>query len=76
MIRKVLSLVMLILMFMVGIVFNAHSQEGPRRYGILGQIAPEFKSIDWVNKEGKNIEPIQLSDYKGKVVYILFFQDW
>ena len=44
--------------------------------GIRGQAAPELKLDTWIDGNGKKIEPIQLSDYRGKVVYLYFFQDW
>lgn len=44
--------------------------------GILGQAAPELKLNTWIDGNGKKIAPIQLSDYRGKVVYLYFFQDW
>lgn len=45
-------------------------------YGILGQIAPELNLNTWIDENGKKIEPIRLSDYRGKVVYLYFFQNW
>ncbi len=66
----------LILVFSVGAVSSAYSEDKSQKYGILGQVAPEFKSVEWVDKDGKQIDPIQVSDYSGKVIYLLFFQDW
>jgi hypothetical protein len=45
-------------------------------YGILGQIAPELNLNTWIDENGKKIEPIRLSDYRSKVVYLYFFQNW
>jgi hypothetical protein len=45
-------------------------------YGILGQPAPEINLNTWIDGNGKKIEPIRLSDYHGKVVYLYFFQNW
>jgi hypothetical protein len=44
--------------------------------GILGQRAPELKLNNWIDADGKNMQPIHLSDYRGKVIYLYFFQDW
>ena len=46
------------------------------QYGILGQTAPQLKLKSWIDGNGKKIEPISLNDYRGKVVYLYFFQDW
>ena len=45
-------------------------------YGILGQTAPELKLNTWIDGDGKEIEPISLNDYRGKVIYLYFFQNW
>ncbi len=43
--------------------------------GILDQAAPEWGVESWFNlPEGK--EKLSLADYKGKVVYLYFFQSW
>ena len=44
--------------------------------GILGQRAPELNLNDWIDAEGKQTAPIRLSEYRGKVIYLYFFQDW
>ncbi len=44
-------------------------------YGIKGEQAPSFEVAKWIDGNGKSTE-IELSDYKGKVVYILNFQSW
>jgi len=46
------------------------------QYGILGQPAPELNLSDWIDGNGNKTESIRLSDYRGKVVYLYFFQDW
>lgn len=38
--------------------------------------APEFDVNQWVNTEGKVIEPIQLSDFNGKFKIVYCFQSW
>ena len=45
-------------------------------YGILGQTAPELRLTDWIDGKGEPMAPITLSRYRGKVVYLYFFQDW
>ena len=50
--------------------------EAAARYGILGQNAPEIMLDTWIDGNGKKIEPIRLNDFRGKVVYLYFFQDW
>lgn len=45
-------------------------------YGIEGDKAPEWNIKQWVDGEGKPINPINLSDYKGKFKVIYCFQSW
>jgi len=45
-------------------------------YGIQGQQAPELNLTGWIDGDGNRIDPIQLSSYRGKVIYLYFFQDW
>ncbi|MDJ0916050.1 MAG: hypothetical protein QNI95_20960 [Desulfobacterales bacterium] len=45
-------------------------------YGILGQKAPEIYLNSWIDENGAEIAPIRLIKYRGKVVYLYFFQDW
>ena len=47
-----------------------------RNLGILGQKAPELGLDNWIGKDGKKIPPIKLQDFRGKYVYLYFFQDW
>jgi hypothetical protein len=44
-------------------------------YGILGQPAPDLELNTWIDENGKETEPISLNDYRGKIVYLYFFQD-
>ena len=44
--------------------------------GILGQQAPNLNLNNWINGDGEKIEPIRLSAYRGKVIYLYFWQDW
>lgn len=45
-------------------------------YGIVGNNAPEFKIEQWVNREGKDIAPLYLSDFKGRYKVLFCFQSW
>lgn len=47
------------------------------KYGILGEKAPELSNnIEWIDGNGKEMEPILLSDYAGKFKVIYGFQSW
>ena len=45
-------------------------------YGIQGETAPSLTAQAWVDTEGNPGQPFNLEDHRGKVVYLLFFQDW
>lgn len=45
------------------------------KYGIKGEQAPPFEVSKWIDGNGDDTE-IKLSDYEGKVVYIMNFQSW
>ncbi len=45
-------------------------------YGIQGQMAPELNLFNWIDGNGDKTDAIKLSDHRGKVVYLYFFQDW
>ena len=46
------------------------------QWGILGQQAPELELNTWIDENGKPTDPVKLEDYRGKVIYLYFFQDW
>ena len=46
------------------------------QYGILGRQAPELELNTWIDGNGKPMDPVKLRDYRGKVIYLYFFQDW
>ena len=46
------------------------------QYGILGRQAPELELNNWIDGNGKPMDPIKLKDYRGEVIYLYFFQDW
>ena len=52
------------------------SPSSSRELGIAGTQAPELGNLVWFDKNGGKIAPVKLSDYKGKVVYLDFFQSW
>ena len=78
----VASLLMGTLLFLIGGFFDLNTPLGiptasaKTKYGILGQLAPELNLSNWINGDGKKIDPVRLSDYRGKVIYLYFWQDW
>ena len=70
------------MLFLVGNIFDLNAPikistaSADSRLGILGRPAPELNLSFWIDGHGKKIESIRLSDYRGKVVYLYFFQDW
>ena len=56
--------------------FEIQSVSASSHLGILGRRAPELNLNNWIDGDGKQMTPIQLSDYRGKVIYLYFFQDW
>ena len=44
--------------------------------GILGQQAPSLNLNNWIDGDGKKIASVRLSAYRGKVIYLYFWQDW
>ena len=37
---------------------------------------PTLGLDNWIDGNGKPMDPVSLKDYRGKVVYLYFFQDW
>ena len=58
------------------ILFGLKPASADVQYGIQGQLAPELNLTTWIDGDGKQIDPIKLSHYRGKVIYLYFFQDW
>lgn len=46
------------------------------QHGILGRQAPELNLTTWIDGDGKQMDPVKLIDYRGKVIFLYFFQDW
>lgn len=45
-------------------------------YGIAGQQAPNWTIEQWIDADGQPTDPIELADYKGKVLILFGFQSW
>jgi hypothetical protein len=60
----------------LSLIFELHSVSASTQFGILGQEAPELELNSWIDGNGKPMDPVKLKDYRGKVVYLYFFQDW
>ena len=63
------------IILLIGIV-GMQQSSASNQYGILGRRAPEFGLNSWIDGNGKAMDPIEVSDYRGKVIYLYFFQDW
>ena len=56
--------------------FGMQTASANTQYGILGQQAPGLELDTWIDGNGKPMDPVKLTDYRGKVIYLYFFQDW
>ena len=56
--------------------FKIPNASADAHLGIMGQPAPELNLSTWIDGNGKKTESVNLADYRGKVVYLYFFQDW
>ena len=57
--------------------FNTnHTQPDMRKYGKMGEAAPELMVGKWIDKDGLPREEILLSNYEDKVVVLYCFQAW
>jgi hypothetical protein len=56
--------------------FGLQPVSASTQYGILGRQAPELELNNWIDGNGKPMDPIKLKDYRGEVIYLYFFQDW
>ena len=72
----------LILPFGMNYIFDSSDSNGFQtasantQYGILGQQAPELNLTTWIDGNGKPMDPVKLEDYRDKVIFLYFFQDW
>jgi uncharacterized protein YqjF (DUF2071 family) len=70
------------LIFFVGDIFDSRmpfkisTASADSRLGILGQAAPELNLSTWIDGKGEKTQSLRLRDFRGKVVYLYFFQDW
>lgn len=52
-------------------------KDQPIKYGIEGYKAPELdQEIEWIDGHGQDMDPIRLSNHKGKFKVIYGFQAW
>ena len=56
--------------------FEISTASADSRLDILGQPAPELNLSTWIDGNGQKTESVRLNDFRGKVVYLYFFQDW
>ncbi len=56
--------------------FGIKPASASSQWGILGQPAPELELNSWIDGNGKPMAPVKLQDYRDKVIYLYFFQDW
>ena len=56
--------------------FKIPSAAADAHLGIRGRPAPELNLSTWIDGNGKKSDSVRLSDFRGKVVYLYFFQDW
>ncbi len=48
----------------------------PKRYGIVGKLAPELRVDYWIDAQGDKTQPFRLSDCKDKWIFLKCFQSW
>jgi hypothetical protein len=74
--RLVLLLIILMSLSVSEVLYEIQQASASSHLGILGRPAPELNLDNWIDTDGKQRTPIQLSDNRGKVIYLYFFQDW
>jgi len=62
--------------FAIGLITVCQASQPIQKYGILGKTSPELTTEYWVNEKSEPVKKVSLLDYKGKVICLLFFQDW
>jgi len=50
--------------------FGMQTASANTQYGILGQQAPGLELDTWIDGNGKPMDPVKLTDYRGKVIYL------
>ena len=58
------------------LIFGLQKASARSQYGILGRQAPELELNSWIDGDGKPMDPVKLEDYRDKVIFLYFFQDW
>jgi hypothetical protein len=71
-----LLIIILISLLILDFPYAIKTASASTHLGILGQRAPELNLNDWIDADGKKMAPIRLTEYRGKVIYLYFFQDW
>ena len=75
--RKMLvSLALMSFFFAVQATFGIQPASARSHYGIVGSQAPALDLNTWIDGRGEKMAPIHLRAYRGKVIYLYFFQDW
>ena len=78
-VMKILCASMVLLgagLILLSLNFGIQTASANTQYGILGQQAPGLELDTWIDGNGKPMDPVKLTDYRGKVIYLYFFQDW
>ena len=72
----VLLLFILMSLFVSEVLYETKPALAHSHLGILGRRAPELNLDNWISADGLQRAPIRISDFRGKVIYLYFFQDW
>ena len=69
-------LIILVSLSVSEVLYETQLASASSHLGILGRPAPELNLNNWIDADGKKTGPIYLGDYRDKVIYLYFFQDW
>lgn len=72
----VLLLTILMSLFVSEVLYETKPASAHSHLGILGRRAPELNLDNWISADGLQGASIRISDFRGKVIYLYFFQDW
>lgn len=72
----ILSRILITFLCLVTLLLSLGTAEADNHRGISGQQAPELDLNNWIDGNGRHIPPVRLSELRGKVIYLYFFQDW